>query len=144
MSRLAIIDTDTVASYLHPSEAPAITDEDRMQAVIVAVCNEVAGYVAAYSGNLPIRLNVCKVPAELEHVACVLVRQSVVASIPGSDANAALDNASRSAEYSRARETLLAVARGEIRLSDYSEDPDASGESGASSGGWDDNNWLCL
>lgn len=113
---MALIDIteDSILPFIQSAEV-SIPSSDSLGAMILACCNEVAGYVNACPRNVKVTLGVCKVPEELEKVACVLIKWSIIASVPSMAAE--LEGSTRSTEYQSALSTLRSVANGSFMIS---------------------------
>lgn len=119
MAKLAAIFRDDIANFLHPTELSGV-GEEKLNAIIVSVCDLVNGYAAACPRNPQIKPGTTAVPHELKHAACVLIRKTILSgTMPGT--SELLDQATRDSEYQAALSTLRAAAACQINLADYSE-----------------------
>ncbi len=121
MALLTTITTDIVKNYLTDAELGSFLDEAEIQRHIRQVCDLVAAHVNN-SGRYPrIPHGQCKVPDSLSGDACVIIRQRLISLIPGMADT--LEGATRAKEYAAAIENLRSVARGELQVNNYADDP---------------------
>lgn len=116
---LVTITPESVKRYCQDKEVDSIA-RDKISDMIREVCNEVAASVNACSRNAKVVLDSSSVPAELVFTTCILVREAVTGSVPGSAES--LQGTARSAQYQDARSKLRAVAACEVELAPYGGD----------------------
>ena len=105
---LVRITPEAVARYCQDKEITSIA-RDKISDIIREVCNEVAAAVNSCPRNARIAMDSSSVPAELVFTTCILVRDAVTSSVPGSS------------EYQDARAKLRAVADCEVEFAPYDE-----------------------
>lgn len=116
---LVQITQETVCRYCQEKEITSIA-ADKLEDVIREVCNEVAAAVNTCPNNPKLAMDTSSVPSELVFTACILIREAVTSSVPGSAE--ALQGTARAAQYQTAQEKLRAVAACELDLSSYDGD----------------------
>ena len=116
---LVEITPETVSRYCQDKEIKSIA-KDKISDIIREVCNDVAAAVNSCPRNARIALNTSSVPAELVFTTCILVRDAVTSSVPGS--NESLQGTARAAQYQDAHAKLRAVAACEVELAPYDGD----------------------
>ena len=113
---LVKITPETVSRYCQDKEIKSIA-KDKISDIIREVCNDVAAAVNSCPRNARIALNTSSVPAELVFTTCILVRDAVTSSVPGS--NESLQGTARAAKYKDARANLRAVAACDVEFAPY-------------------------
>lgn len=112
---LSLITRDSVATYLQGAEIDLVPD-DKLGAMITALCNQTACFVNASGkyGTMP--LNTDMVPEELVKDTCILLRTSILSMYPGNQLAESLEGDVRKAEYKTTVANMEAVKGGEFRL----------------------------
>ncbi len=110
---LVRITPEAVARYCQDKEITSIA-RDKISDIIREVCNEVAAAVNSCPRNARIAMDSSSVPAELVFTTCILVRDAVTSSVPGSSES--LQGTARAAQYQDARAKLRAVAACEVEF----------------------------
>ena len=113
---LVRITPEAVARYCQDKEITSIA-RDKISDIIREVCNEVAAAVNSCPRNARIAMDSSSVPAELVFTTCILVRDAVTSSVPGSSES--LQGTARAAQYQDARAKLRAVAACEVEFAPY-------------------------
>ena len=117
---LVRITPEAVARYCQDKEITSIA-RDKISDIIREVCNEVAAAVNSCPRNARIAMDSSSVPAELVFTTCILVRDAVTSSVPGSSES--LQGTARAAQYQDARVCPLRWAPAQRRHLRRAETP---------------------
>lgn len=133
---LVEITQETVCRYCQDKEVSSIA-QDKIADIIRDVCNEIAMAVNSCPNNTRLQMDTSSVPPELVVTACILIRDAVTSSVPGSAES--LQGTARASQVNAAREKLRAVASCEIELEAYDgEEPTTVQYGGAERQNWGD------